>query len=88
MRVPTILPASYPDTIADLQNGATFFLDPQLDGVCTSPHVEGVLFLATAKYEADRRVVVRLEDGVLIHCALNWAVRAVATSAETDDSQW
>jgi hypothetical protein len=82
VKTPKIIPASYPDTVADVAEGATFYLDAD-GGTWT-----GEAFLMTSVSHLRRRKCVRLRDGRVFNFAEQWQVRVIALSAQTVDDRW
>jgi hypothetical protein len=85
MRVPLIIPASYPDSLDDAADGATFYVDP-----AHGKHYEGQAFIATSDLSAakDARLIVRLADGRAFHFDREWRVRVIELGADTVDERW
>jgi hypothetical protein len=95
MDTPKIIPASYPDTVADVAEGATFYLDAGRGHVW-----EGQAFIMTAEQNmlgvrvndenvpTGSRSVVRLSDGRPFHFELSRQVRVIALGAHTIDDRW
>jgi len=82
VNTPKIFPASYPDTLEDVADGATFYPD-------AAPY-HGQAFIATRDWTAakDARLVVHLGTGDAFHFPREWSVRVTALSAVTVDDRW
>jgi hypothetical protein len=85
MQAARILPASCPDTVDDVADGATFYLDP-----ATYPLFTGDAFIATGDLSAakDSRLCVRLVDGQAFHLTRAWPCRVVSLVAEVSGEDW
>lgn len=83
MQVPKIIPVSYPDTVEDAADGATFFVD-------LGTPWEGQAFIATCDFNSakDARLCVRLSDGRAVYFHLTARCRVVALAADTAGEDW
>lgn len=85
MQAPHLIPASCDDTVRDVADGSTFYLEPH-----NHPRYAGHAFIASDEENSakDGRLCMRLLDGRALFLPKHWACRVVALVAETSGDQW
>ena len=86
MQVPHILPATCPDTIEDVAEGSTFYLDPD-----AYPEHEGQGFMRLRSRTVHAKTEIkcaRLKDGRIVGLGYAWPCRVVALVAEVTGDEW
>ena len=83
MQSPNILPATCPDQLLDVADGATFYFDPD-----RKPAYQGQAFIKVYSSLASSCYAIRLSDGHLMSLLPDEPVRVVELTAEVSGEDW